>query len=868
MAQPGNRSPWPRPGDPQCKTSKSPDPRFSSRIESFTDLAELEFGGYYQGAPSPPRSPSLSSLPSLRGRESLVSLATQQSGTITATPGPQYKPWNPSYGRTVYQEIQDSRPSSLEPWKITQSRDSREHAPFDNSMSRDVTEGGESMDIALIPAAAAIDGVAPPLSTPTYTDLEISTWREQEKAGNLSNGLGAGLKPPTTIREVELLLTTPVDDRLLSPVSLFYIKSFLSRAATRKALGQSAADRAGQAVQVIIEDADSDADFDGHEGDDLCHYDTDARADPMAVGAVESKELAELEGARTGRVFQRKAKRTETFYPHPDWKPVSMRWPYLSMLILISVTLGGLTESLYQSSTKKPLVSFNTPQEISPGTYFVVKFLPTILAVLYGVLWQITDLEVRRLKAYYQLSKEGGATSAETLNVDYITDLSFLRPLYAYQLRHYAVMVSSMASLLAVSAVPTLTSACIILTPDREIRTQNPDGVKKILLDPTWSRILEVVFYSIAVMGAVLFYQLQSRRSGLLADVRGIAGLAAMANVSHILMDFKDMDVATHEDIHKRLADKRYVLRNSSLAPLPAQEDDHSTAIATGYFHLSLNPHPLILRAAGCVPFITGILLFTALLPIFLFTPAGYLTDKAPWVATALAVCIKLAWGALDTNVRMMEPFFILYKRHAAPKTLTLDYTALPFGWVALCALANGHWLVFAVSFGSVMTEVLTVLVTSLAAVEGKDFAAMVKNHTTHGGDNISAGQETADSFWISLSLATFILLYMGTVCTVVFLRRRRPFLPRQPNTIASVLAFIYQSKMLWNFVGTEKLGNREIVDFLKDVGETYGLGWFEGRDGKEHCGIDQEELKTSYRHGLDYSRSNKPWVESVSEWL
>ena len=76
------------------------------------------------------------------------------------------------------------------------------------------------------------------------------------------------------------------------------------------------------------------------------------------------------------------------------------------------------------------------------------------------------------------------------------------------------------------------------------------------------------------------------------------------------------------------------------------------------------------------------------------------------------------------------------------------------------------------------------------------------------------------------------------------------------------------QSKMLWSFVGTEKLGNREIVDFLEGVGQTYGLGWFEGRDGMEHCGIDQEELKTSYRHGLDNSRSNKPWIESFSEWL
>lgn len=525
MAQPGNRSPRPRPRNPQDDDCDSPELRFSSRIEGFSDIAGLEFGGYNHDGASPPTSPSLSSPPSLGGRESLVSLSTQQSGTDPRTSRPRYKAWSPSLGGNVYQQIGGPTPPSLERSTNTQSVVSRQYAACDNAMAWDTAEERESMDIALIPAAAVIDGAVPSVSTPTYTDLEMSKWRRQEEAGKLSNGLGVGPKPPTTIRETELLLSGQIDNHGLSPVLSFSRrKTLLSRTATRKALGQSAADRAGQAVQVIIEDPDSD-DHDAYDSSDV-----------MAGHAIQSEELANLKDTRTSREFQRKAKRTETFYPHPNWKPVSMRWPYLFMLILLSVTLGGLTESLYQSSTKTPLVTFNTPQEIKPGTYFVVKFLPTILAVLYGVLWQVTDLEVRRLEAYYQLSKKDGATAAETLNVDYITNISFLRPIYAYRLRHYAVMVSSMASLLAVSAVPTLISACIILTPDREERTQNPDGIKRILVDPTWSRVLEVVFFLIAVMGAVLFYQLGSRRSGLLADVRGIAGLAAMANVSHILM--------------------------------------------------------------------------------------------------------------------------------------------------------------------------------------------------------------------------------------------------------------------------------------------------------------------------------------------
>lgn len=47
-----------------------------------------------------------------------------------------------------------------------------------------------------------------------------------------------------------------------------------------------------------------------------------------------------------------------------------------------------------------------------PGyAYFAFKFLPTIIAVSYGVLWQITDFEVKRLEAFYQLSKEGGGSA-------------------------------------------------------------------------------------------------------------------------------------------------------------------------------------------------------------------------------------------------------------------------------------------------------------------------------------------------------------------------------------------------------------------------------------------------------------------------
>ncbi|CAI4215149.1 unnamed protein product [Parascedosporium putredinis] len=487
---------------------------------------------------------------------------------------------------------------------------------------------------------------------------------------------------------------------------------------------------------------------------------------------------------------------TEVFYPQPNWKPFSMRWPYLSALVFLSLGLAATQEIIYQLSKKEPLIKFTSPDEINPGVYFALKFLPTIISVTYGVLWQVTDYDVKRLEAFYQLSREKGALAGESINVDYMTSKTFLRPFRALKLKHYAVAVSSLGSVLAVSLVPTFGAASILLTPNRLDRIAHPDLEKAVIINAIWSRLLTVTLAICAVCASLLFYLLQTRRSGIGADVKGIAGLASMAVVCHILMDFKDMDTAKHEDIHKKLKLRRYILRNSALAPYDETPTSSSASMVARpeedrfqHTHLSENPHPLMLRAAGYVPFVVGVIVFMGFVPAMIFTKATVVTDRAPWVITALAVGIKLGWGTLDTDI-------------------------------------------------------LTVLLTSLATVDGRDFLAVVaRPGSTDTDDGINSGQETVLSFWFSLVAAALILVYMGVISTLVFARRRHPFLPRQPNTIASVLAYIHQSKMLYDFVNTSTLSHADMDEKLEGLGKKYGLGWFQGRDGQTHCGVDQEEL-------------------------
>lgn len=829
-----------RVGSPVTPSSRGFNPFGRSSDPSYTPVSSTESS----------RRPSISSRNSNSRRKSSLRRPSLLGGRHESIPE------NEEYDLSLL-------PSAM-PMGISFTQPRTEYATVHEEDIEDVP-----MDIPM--DLSGFDG--PPFEGPPQTEEQRLEAIRKEKEGHLTGGLGQGWTADAVITTTETDLLMAKSPRTARAPSISRRLSTLrsprlARSSTFRQMAQDEANKRGKIVEVIVEEPKDDEervmrDLSLMEGSSASMIGFDYMA-PTSRGMGKDTVPA----------------KAEVFFPQADWKPFSMRWPYLTALIILSVTLAAAQEYLLQKSMKEPLYKFHSASDLKTWDYFSFKYLPTMIAVSYGILWQVTDFEVKRLEPYFQLSKNEGALAAESINVDYITFFNFLRPLKALRLKHYAVAVSSLATLIAVSLVPTLQSASIKLLPNRADREKNHNGEKMIRLDPIWSRFLSVLLLFIAMFGCVLVWQLQKRKSGLVADVKGIAGIAAMANRSHILMDFKDMDTAQPNAIHKRLKMHRYVLRNSSLAPDPtnpltAEEKDKYDSDQE---KKSENPHPLMLRLIFGIPFVLGMLLFMIGVPIILFQKnANIITDKAPWLLTVLAVGIKLAWGTLETDVRMIEPFYILSLRHASPKVLTLDYTAMAFGWLPIRAFMNGHFLVALVGLGSVLAEILTICASSFGSVSGMDFAKdpngtgpkrmLLLLFARKGGDkqdgesnSINSGEETFLSFWISFGLSIAILTFLCLVATFVYSRRRHPFLPRQPNTISSVLAFIHQSKMLYDFVGTEKMDNDEMVMRLAGIGKTYGLGWFTGRDGEMHCGIDEEELASNYKHGQDGKKTNMPW--------
>lgn len=251
---------------------------------------------------------------------------------------------------------------------------------------------------------------------PPQNEEQVKEFNKQEAAGKLTGGLGVGWEPATTISSTDLFNNAPTTPR--TPGTISRRMSFrnvsartpsfrtpgLARKATVRELGQAEANKRGEIIKVIVEEEPENA------------QEPTFDISSFAGGSTTTLDFDKMDKSKNVRKNTLPVPTAEVFYPQPNWKPFSMRWPYLSALIIISVILAAAQEYLLR---KGVLYRFETAQALSTWNYFTFKYLPTLVAVTFGVFWQVTDFEVKRLEAYYQLSKPGGALAAESINVSY-----------------------------------------------------------------------------------------------------------------------------------------------------------------------------------------------------------------------------------------------------------------------------------------------------------------------------------------------------------------------------------------------------------------------------------------------------------------
>ncbi|KAH7411523.1 hypothetical protein BKA64DRAFT_595431 [Cadophora sp. MPI-SDFR-AT-0126] len=528
-----------------------------------------------------------------------------------------------------------------------------------------------------------------------------------------------------------------------------------------------------------------------------------------------------------------------------NWKPVTMRWPYLSIMVFISVALAGLQEFVFQHSRKHGgLLAFETVNSISTGQYFLWRYAPTLALVLFGLMVEATDFEMKKLQPYYSMARPEGASAAESVLLEPLSPWTYLTNPRLVGIR---VFTSEIMVLNATLAIPTLQNASLGSSQDEDFK-------QHVVVNNVWSRLLTVslLLLALSILGVLI---LNARdKSGLFATPRGIVGVAKMATRSHVLMLARNLDLASPSNVRTELSKARYFLKNGFL------DLEYITSTPTNAKGQKgrVQAHPSMLNWKALLAFICFLATVLVVLGVVLFTKANSILQKIP-LLTSLGVVVKILWSMIDDSVRLMEPLYILAMRHARPGVLFLDYTGTSTLAIPFQTLRNRHFLLFTISLNSILVEVLTVCLSS--------FKAKASNFRHRNGiASLQSDEETFTSFWASLGLSLGILTTLACTAGLVFWKRRRPFCTQLPGTIATSMILMHQSRFLSDMDGTERMTVAELQKKMEMIHKRYGLGWFQGRDGQTHAGIDEEELLASYTVGVDrqgQARVQRPWETS-----
>jgi hypothetical protein len=143
-----------------------------------------------------------------------------------------------------------------------------------------------------------------------------------------------------------------------------------------------------------------------------------------------------------------------------QWKPVTLRRPFLLGVISITLGLLALVQLLLIYDQHHDGILFASKiSELGAGHLFLYRYLPTILAVTYAFVWHWIDVDTRRIEPYRQLSKPGGATGSNSLLLHYPTDLLAFVPLKALKRKHWPVVISASTLLLVGMGLTPLQAA-------------------------------------------------------------------------------------------------------------------------------------------------------------------------------------------------------------------------------------------------------------------------------------------------------------------------------------------------------------------------------------------------------------------------
>ncbi|SCV34078.1 uncharacterized protein FFFS_04190 [Fusarium fujikuroi] len=152
----------------------------------------------------------------------------------------------------------------------------------------------------------------------------------------------------------------------------------------------------------------------------------------------------------------------EKDYRTKGWKPLSLSRPILLAVIALTILLAIAVETITQRSAAQGGLALSVSLEDMPNyARFSYLYAPTVVAVLYSMIWSWIDLDVKRMQPWLELSKPNGATAEDSLFLDYQYDFVGSVPIKAAKRKHWPAFFGGTAMILVLWLLTPLQSTLL-----------------------------------------------------------------------------------------------------------------------------------------------------------------------------------------------------------------------------------------------------------------------------------------------------------------------------------------------------------------------------------------------------------------------
>ncbi|KAJ9606964.1 hypothetical protein H2200_008975 [Cladophialophora chaetospira] len=535
----------------------------------------------------------------------------------------------------------------------------------------------------------------------------------------------------------------------------------------------------------------------------------------------------------------------------PNWQPTCLRLPLfvgaVTLTLLHSAMCAVLIVLKYTESTRFTFKGSNA------GAFFFWQFIPIILAVIPGLIWEVIYIQVCRLQPYRDLASPQGSTLVDSLSQTYLTSFAWFVPYHAlkHPERHTGLAMISVAYLLSYGVLPAVTIAMI------EIRWDDPvtEGTARPLIYLIVLGLL--VSMSTVAFATAAFVILRRQKSGLYSNPASLAGVGSLVAESNLLQRFQSLrSFETQEGIDKALGDLQLTLGHTGASYQISLLDPSQTIPELPekkWRRDSNEAHPWWLRGSTYTGLFILMLIPIGVLYGVLFQQAhAALLNEDPLQINGKAFAVKICtailslvnaaiYANLHLNVAILHPYHMLAdcvqkKLQGSSSALRADFTGSAIFNFLRPEQSLDIWLV---AVCALLTQLAVIIrpagLQNLASIAALGWKNSSNPYLSSSFDdiNIPAGVPP-----LRIILYVFEAIYWTVqffAFLLVMMSKRKPFLPRKPYTLSSQILYLcHGTELLDDLKSMSTLSKQARDTCLKQNGHKYALGWME--DGTKTC--------------------------------